>query len=264
MGGAMWVVEKVVGAAGGGWKVAARVIGVFFCITLIISTFTGGNMFQSWNVAQLTQGYFGVPPVATGIVMALIVGLVIIGGIKRIGTVAGKLVPFMCLLYLLAGLSVLAMHVADIPGLFVLIFKSALNPTEASGAFIGGSVGFAFMQGMKRALFSNEAGQGSAPIAHAAAKTNEPAREGVVGGIGPFIDTLCICTLTALVILSTDTWNRAPLLRFDQDPVVTPAWAAKNSPFTASADGVEAGTEVFMRVDLPASQGPDGPKPASL
>lgn len=207
----MWVVENLLSAKGGHWKTTGRIIGVFFCITLIISTFTGGNMFQAWSVAQLTQGYFGVPPLATGIAIAVIVGAVIIGGIKRIGVVAGTLVPFMCLMYLIACLSVLALYLSDIPGLFALIFQSAFSPTEATGAFIGGGVGFAFMEGMKRALFSNEAGQGSAPIAHAAAKTNEPAREGVVGGLGPFIDTLCICTLTALVILSTGTWNRSAI-----------------------------------------------------
>ncbi len=210
-GGAMWVVDKVVGGKGGVWVPIAKAIGVFFCITLIISTFTGGNMFQSWSVAGLTEGYFGVPKIATGIIMAVIVGAVIIGGIKRIGSVAGRLVPFMCVLYLLCGLAVLAMHVTEIPSLLALIVKSAFSPSEATGAFIGGSVGWAFTQGMKRALFSNEAGQGSAPIAHAAAKTNESAREGIVGGIGPFIDTICICTLTALVLLSTGTWNRGAI-----------------------------------------------------
>lgn len=207
-GGAMWVVDEVIGKKGGGWKTIAKLIGGFFCVTLIISTFTGGNMFQSWSVAGLTETYFGVPKVATGIVMAIVVGLVIIGGIKRIGSVAGKIVPFMCLIYLLAGLAVVALNITDIPEMFLLIVKSAFNPTDAVGAFIGGGVGFAFMEGMKRSLFSNEAGQGSAPIAHAAAKTAEPAREGIVGGMGPFIDTICICTLTAMVILSTGTWNR--------------------------------------------------------
>ena len=207
-GGAMWVVDAVIGGKGGRWVAVARVIGVFFCVTLLISTMTGGNMFQAWSVATLTESYFGVPRIGTGILMAVIVGAVIIGGIKRIGNVAGKLVPFMCVLYVLAALAVVGANIGDIGSMFGLIFKSAFSAHEATGAFIGGSVGFAFMQGMKRALFSNEAGQGSAPIAHAAAKTGEPAREGIVGGIGPFIDTLCICTLTALVILSTGTWNR--------------------------------------------------------
>jgi len=113
-------------------------------------------------------------------------------------------------MWLLSALAVLAVNVQEIPSMFALIFKCAFGKTEAAGAFLGGTSGFVFAQGMKRALFSNEAGLGSAPIAHAAAKTNEPAREGIVGGIGPFIDTLCICTLTALVIISTGTWNRGP------------------------------------------------------
>jgi AGCS family alanine or glycine:cation symporter len=246
-GGAMWVVDKVIGGKGGIWLPIAKAIGVFFCITLIISTFTGGNMFQAWNVATLTEGYFGIPRVGTGIVMAIIVGLVIVGGIKRIGRVAGKLVPFMCILYLLCALAVLAMNIADVPGLLKLIFTSAFSPVEAGGAFIGGTVGFAFMQGMKRALFSNEAGQGSAPIAHAAAKTDEPAREGIVGGMGPFIDTICICTLTALVILTTGTWNR--------DAVGPFAGIISLAPGPAAEDGqtwrVEASTDIDM---LPESR----------
>ena len=216
-GGAMWVVDKVLGAKGPGWAKAARAIGIFFCITLIISTFTGGNMFQSWSVANLTEGYFGVPKVVTGILLAALVGMVIIGGIKRIGSVAGKLVPFMCLVYLASALTVLAMHITEIPSMLSLVVSSAFDSTSAGGAFIGGGMGFAFMQGMKRALFSNEAGQGSAPIAHAAAKTGEPAREGIVGGIGPFIDTICICTITALVIISTNTWNRDAVGDFGAD-----------------------------------------------
>lgn len=235
-GGAMWVVDKVVGGWGGMWRPIARAIGVFFCVTLIISTFTGGNMFQSWNVATLTEEYFQIPRLASGVLMAVIVGLVIIGGIKRIGQVAAKLVPSMCLMYIVAALTILAFNAAEIPSILVLIVKSAFAPTEAAGAFIGGSVGFAFSQGMRRALFSNEAGQGSAPIAHAAAKTSEPAREGIVGGIGPFVDTLCICTITALVILSTGTWNRdavGPLesdLTFERDATAEePTWTVQSS-----------------------------------
>ena len=210
-GGAMHVVKQVLAKKGRGWAMVGSIIGGFFCVTLIISTITGGNMFQAWNVAGLTEAYFGVPKVATGIILAMMVGLVIIGGIKRIGTVAGKLVPLMCLLYLVSGFAVLVMNADQIPGLLKLVFTSAFGTAEAEGAFIGGTLGYAFVVGMQRALFSNEAGQGSAPIAHAAAKTAEPAREGVVGGLGPFIDTICICTLTAMVILSTGTWNRSDI-----------------------------------------------------
>ena len=207
-GGAMWVIERTLGARGGYAKVLARVIGVIFSITLLVMTFAGGNMFQTWNVADLTLNYFEVPKIATGIILSIVVGLVIVGGIKRIGRVAAKLVPVMCVLYLLSAFAVLATNISLLPGIFAEIFRSAFSGTEATGAFIGASFYFAFFWGMKRALFSNEAGLGSAPIAHAAAKTGQPAREGIVGGMGPFIDTLCICTLTALVILCTDTWNR--------------------------------------------------------
>ena len=210
-GGAMWVIHNTVGAKGGFSLVVAKTLGFIFCITLLIMTMAGGNMFQTWNVADLTLNYFGVPKIATGIVLAILVGLVIVGGIKRIGQVAARLVPIMCVLYLLSSLAVLAVNVQEIPSMFALIFRCAFAKTEAAGAFLGGTFGFVFAQGMKRALFSNEAGLGSAPIAHAAAKTNEPAREGIVGGMGPFIDTLCICSLTALVIISTGTWNRGPI-----------------------------------------------------
>ncbi|QDV45860.1 Amino-acid carrier protein AlsT [Stieleria neptunia] len=210
-GGAMWVVEQVLGSKGGIWRVIGRACGVFFCITLVIATFTNGNMFQAWSVAELSERYFGVPKLFTGIAMALIVGLVIVGGIKRIGSVAATLVPMMCLLYLVSAFVVLAIHVTEIPSLLMTVVRCAFQPTEAVGAFVGGTAGWGFIQGMKRAFFSNEAGLGSAPIAHAAAKTSEAAREGIVGGLGPFIDTLCICTLTGLVILCTSTWNREPI-----------------------------------------------------
>jgi AGCS family alanine or glycine:cation symporter len=215
-GGPMWVVSKALekrGLAGLG-----KTIGVIFCVTLLISTATGGNMFQAWNVGELTQEYFSVPSWITGIILAVIVGAVIIGGIKRIGKVAGTLVPFMVTLYLLAGTYVLTVHIAEIPAIFVLIVKSAFMPTEASGAFVGGTAASAFLFGLKRAAFSNEAGQGSSPIAHAAAKTDEPAREGIVAGLEPFIDTIVVCTFTALIILSTGIWNRAPDVAFDVTP----------------------------------------------
>ncbi len=210
-GGAMWVIHNTLGAKGGFSLVIAKTLGVIFCITLLIMTMAGGNMFQTWCVADLTLNYFGVPKIVTGILLAVLVGMVIVGGIKRIGQVAARLVPIMCVLYLLSALAVLAVNVQEIPSMFALIFRCAFAKTEAVGAFLGGTFGFVFAQGMKRALFSNEAGLGSAPIAHAAAKTNEPAREGIVGGVGPFIDTLCICSLTALVLIATGTWTRGPI-----------------------------------------------------
>ncbi len=220
-GGPMWVVSKGLAKHSKGLGRVGKTVGVIFCITLLISTITGGNMFQAWNVGELTQEYFGIPSVVTGIVLALLVGMVILGGIKRIGAVAGRLVPLMVTLYLLAGSYVLFINFSLIPEMLVLIIKSAFSPTEASGAFIGGTMAYAFLFGMKRALFSNEAGQGSSPIAHSAAKTNEPAREGIVAGLEPFIDTLVVCTFTALVILSTGVWNRAPEAALTSAPQAT-------------------------------------------
>jgi len=216
-GGPMWVAHKALERKG--LPRLGRTIGVIFCVTLLIATATGGNMFQAWNVGELTQEYFSIPSWITGLVLALLVGAVIIGGIKRIGRVAGTLVPLMVALYLGAGFYVLAVNIGDIPDIFVLIVKSAFVPTEATGAFIGGTAASAFLFGLKRAVFSNEAGQGTSPIAHAAARTDEPAREGVVAGLEPFIDTIVVCTFTALIILSTGIWNRAPDVPLDTLPV---------------------------------------------
>jgi AGCS family alanine or glycine:cation symporter len=153
--------------------------------------------------------------------------MVIIGGIKRIGAVAGRLVPLMVTLYLLAGFYVLFASADQIPTMLMLILTSAFSTQEATGAFVGGTAGFAFLFGMKRALFSNEAGQGSSPIAHSAAKTDEPVREAVVAGLEPFIDTIVVCTFTALVILSTGIWNRSAEAYYDPPPAIVPVGAAE-------------------------------------
>lgn len=208
-GGAMWVIKRGFGdKVGGIAKPFAWIVGAIFCVTLLISTMTGGNMFQVWNVSQITNEYFGIDTRVTGIVLASLTALVIIGGIKRIGAVAGKIVPLMCGLYIVGGIVVLFVKAANVPDLLLYIVKDAFNPHEATGAFLGASAWYGLTTGLRRALFSNEAGQGSSPIAHSAAKTDEPVREGVVAGLEPFIDTCLVCTLTALVILSTGAWNR--------------------------------------------------------
>jgi AGCS family alanine or glycine:cation symporter len=208
-GGTMWVISKALGEGRGWQQKVGRLIGSLFCITLLIMAVTGGNMFQAWNVGNMTKLYFGVPDIVAGVALAIIVGLVILGGIHRIGRVAAALVPFMVVIYFAAAIYVLLVHAGEIPAMFGLIVRSAFSATEASGAFIGGTVGYAFLYGMKRAIFSNEAGQGTSPIAHSAAKTSEPVRESVVAGLEPFIDTIVVCTLTALVIIATGTWNRS-------------------------------------------------------
>jgi AGCS family alanine or glycine:cation symporter len=250
-GGPMWVISKGLKKRSPGLGKLGRAIGVVFCITLLISTATGGNMFQSWNVGVITEEYFGVPSMVSGAILAVLVGLVIIGGIKRIGAVTGRLVPLMLALYMLGGFYVLAVNFSSIPEIFVLIFTAAFSPLESNGAFLGGTMGYAFLFGMKRALFSNEAGQGTSPIAHAAAKTSEPVREGIVAGLEPFVDTLVVCTVTALVILSTGIWNRGPEAQLDSVPALVQTidhdWSLKTQPAPQRDNGAwEAGDRVFV------------------
>lgn len=245
-GGSMWVAREGFRRMGlGGFGSA---IGVIFCITLLISAVTGGNMFQAWNVAEITHTYFPtVPKFVVGIILMVLVSMVIIGGIKRIGAVAGMLVPFMCILYLVAALYVIIVHIGDVPSMLRLIVVSAFTPADATGAFLGGTAGYAFLWGMKRALFSSEAGQGSAPIAHSAAKTDEPVREGVVAGLEPFIDTIVVCTLTTLVILLSGAWNRAPQATYEDSAGLeivqagtaadgTPQWTLQTPPLPTMTD----------------------------
>ncbi|WP_152051526.1 alanine/glycine:cation symporter family protein [Tautonia marina] len=253
-GGPMWVVKQGFSAMGPKLAPVGSVIGGIFCITLLISTITGGNMFQAWNVGIVTEKDFGVPQILSGIVMALIVGVVIIGGIKRIGAVAGRLVPFMCGIYLLAAFYVIAVNITEVPAMLALIVRTAFNPLEAQGAFVGGTFGYALVWGMKRALFSSEAGQGSSPIAHSAAKTDEPVREGVVAGLEPFIDTIVVCTLTALVLLLTGAWNREPNATFDEAPRIVQGeqldqWRVETGPLPESSrDGWQTGTDMVFLV----------------
>lgn len=221
-GGAMWVCKKGFAKISPALAPLGLVVGFIFCITVVISTLTGGNMFQSWSVGQITKTYFpAFPEVGAGVILAILAGMVIIGGIKRIGAVTGRLVPVMCGFYILGALVVLVMNIAKIPDALRLIVVSAIPPAlggEAAnpvGAFLGGTWGYALYWGMKRALFSNEAGQGSSPMAHSAAKTNEPVREGIVAGLEPFIDTIVVCTITALVVLVSGAWNREPGAKYD-------------------------------------------------
>jgi alanine or glycine:cation symporter, AGCS family len=226
-GGPMWVAKE--GFKRMGYARLGSGIGGIFCVTVIISAVTGGNMFQAWNVAEITNSYFPtVPKFVCGVLVAIIVGMVIIGGIKRIGAVAGRLVPVMCILYMIAAVYITIANLDQVPAMLRLIFTAAFSQAEAQNAFLGGTAGFAFLWGMKRALFSSEAGQGSAPIAHAAAKTNEPVREGVVAGLEPFIDTLVVCTLSALVILLSGAWNREPEAYFSSAAEMRVIPAAEN------------------------------------
>ena len=224
-GGPMWVASRGMATRSPRLAGLGRVAGSFFCLTLLVSTFTGGNFFQAWNVGNVTQQFFGVPSALSGVVLATLVAAVILGGIRRIGAVAGRLVPFMCAAYLVGCLYVVLTRLDQVPSVLALILTSALSGTEAQGAFVGGTAGLAFATGLRQAFFSNEAGQGSSAIAHSAARTEEPAREGLVAGLEPFIDTLVVCTLTSLVIFLSGAWNRPADLRFAEAPRVVEAAA---------------------------------------
>jgi AGCS family alanine or glycine:cation symporter len=199
-GGPMYSIERGLGPR---WKP----LGIAFACFAVISSFGSGNAVQSFTVADQFRQDLGVPTWVTGLILTTLVAAVILGGIRRIGRVTSKLVPFMAALYVGSALVVLLLHIDQIPGTLALIVTSAFQPAAQIGGFAGGTFIFMLTWGVKRGLFSNESGQGSAPIAHAAAKTDEPIREGVVAMIGPFIDTLLICTMTGLVILISGVWQ---------------------------------------------------------
>ncbi len=211
-GGPMWYMQKALveplrSRRNPLW-VVFKILAVLFAVSTMLNSFGGGNMFQGWNVSDMLSKHFHVPTYFSAFVVSALVALVIIGGIKRIGQVASKLVPFMCVVYVLGALYVILLHAGEVPKYIALIISHAFTPMAEGGACAGVSVWIAFSWGLKRACFSNEAGEGSAAMAHAAAKTEEPIREGVVAGIGPFIDTIIICTMSALVILMSGAWNR--------------------------------------------------------
>ncbi|OUR64112.1 sodium:alanine symporter family protein [Methylophaga sp. 42_25_T18] len=178
-----------------------------FAIFGALAGFGIGNTIQANSVADVLFTKFDVPHLVTGIVIASLVGLVLIGGIKRIAIVAGKLVPLMAVSYVFAGLAILGMHADKLPEAFNLIFTYAFTPIAATGGFAGAAVWAAIRFGVARGVFSNEAGLGSAPIAHASALTNSPVRQGTVAMIGTFIDTILICSITGLVIIVSGAWT---------------------------------------------------------
>ncbi len=214
-GGPMYYMEHALG-----WKWVATI----FAGAAAICALATGNAIQAFTVADQLQTDFNIPVAITGIVLAVVVGLVIIGGVKRIGRVTAILTPTMTVIYLLGTLSILLLNIDKIPGAFSDIVSMAFTPPGAVGGFAGSGFLFTLIWGVKRGLFSNEAGQGSAPIAHAAAKTDEPVREGTVAMMGPYIDTITICTLTGLCIVVTDAWK-----------VIIDGQALNGSPMTAYA-----------------------------
>ena len=211
-GGPMYYIERGLGKS---WKPVA----MFFAFALMCTSFLTGNAVQANTVADTMFAEFGWPVFATGLLTAGIVAAVILGGIRRIGKVTGILAPLMATVYIFGALAILLSNAGEILPTFGLIFQEAFNPSAGVAGTGVGAFLVTLMWGVRRGLFSNEAGQGSAPIAHAAAKTDEPVSEGVVALLEPFIDTIVICTMTGLVILITGVWNQTfpTQLAFDGD-----------------------------------------------
>ncbi len=200
VGGPMYYIKN---GLGDNWKW----LGFLFALFGTVAAFGIGNMVQSNSVADALNSNFNIAPLITGIVLSILVGLVIIGGITRIGDVAGKLVPLMAIAYIAGSLIIILANIGSVGEAFALIFNSAFSGIAATGGFAGAAVWAAIRFGVARGVFSNEAGLGSAPIAHAAAQTDNPVRQGMIGMLGTFIDTIIICTMTALVIILTGAWT---------------------------------------------------------
>ncbi len=193
-------------------------LAVFFAVATVISSFGSGNLPQANNMAAGLFTSFAIPTWVSGAVLAVLLGLVIVGGIRRIAVVAASLVPLMGILYALGALAVVASNIENVVPSFIAVFRDAFTGSAATGGFLGATFAYAFNRGVNRGLYSNEAGQGSAPIAHASARTKEPVAEGMVSILEPFIDTLVICTLTGMVILSSGVWTQkfdTPFAEFD-------------------------------------------------
>ncbi|MEE4293445.1 MAG: amino acid carrier protein [Xanthomonadales bacterium] len=179
---------------------------VIFALATIISSFGTGNMPQINSISNSMDAAFGVPPAFTGLVLAILLGMIILGGIKRIAAVTSRLVPLMAVIYFFGALSVIFYNAENIVPSITAIASGIFTGSSATGGFLGATLAYAINRGVNRGLFSNEAGQGSAPIAHAAAKADHPVSEGMVAILEPFIDTIIICSLTGLVLLSSGVW----------------------------------------------------------
>ena len=201
----MYYLDIGIKQMGGFWAPVGKFLAVMYALMVMGGAIGGGNMFQVNQTAEAFRSTFGFSESANwiiGITMMILVGVVIIGGIKRIGAATSKIVPGMCGLYVLVSMIIILINISRVPETIGLIFSMAFT----GNAFYGGMIGV-LMWGIRRASFSNEAGLGSAAIAHAAAKTEEPVREGIVAMIGPFIDTIIVCFMTAIVVIITGAWN---------------------------------------------------------
>lgn len=206
-GGPMYYMDK---------RLNMKWLAVAFAVATVISSFGTGNLPQSNAIASAMEASFGFEPWIVGAILAIMLGLVILGGITRIAAVTSRIVPFMAVVYLLGAFAVIFANLENIGPAFASVFADAFTGSAAAGGFLGATFAYAFNRGVNRGLFSNEAGQGSAPIAHASAKTDEPVSEGMVSILEPFIDTIIICTITGLVILSSGVWSQKHVNIFDR------------------------------------------------
>ncbi|EKE77926.1 alanine/glycine:cation symporter family protein [Gallaecimonas xiamenensis] len=223
-GGPMYYMDK---------RLNMKWLAIIFAIATVISSFGTGNLPQINNIAQGMEATFGIKPILTGGVLAVILAMVILGGISRIAKVTSKVVPFMAVFYVLGALSVIALNIENLWPSFKAVFANAFTGSAAAGGFLGASFAYAFNRGVNRGLFSNEAGQGSAPIAHASARADEPVSEGLVSILEPFIDTIIICTLTGMVILCSGVWTEKFENKFQRADMVV---LAGNYTDTVDAD----------------------------
>ena len=193
-GGPMYYITNGLGK---NWKFLA----ILFAILGALTSFGIGNIAQSSEIAGALKSLVGLPPLVSGILIAVVVAIVILGGVKRIGEVTSYMVPFMGIFYILAGIAVILLRITEVPAVFVNIFRSAFSLEAVGGGIMGYAIAIAMRQGVARGVFSNEAGLGSAPIAHATSSTEEPVEQAMWGIFEVFVDTIIICTITALTVL---------------------------------------------------------------
>ena len=221
VGGPMYYIKNGLGK---NWAWMA----VLFSVFGAVASFGIGNMTQTNAIAGNLSKTFDLPEWSVAVLLLVLVGIVLLGGVKRIGAVAGMLVPFMAIFYIGMGLIILALNYEKVGPAFLSIFEYAFAPAPAVGGFAGASIMLAMRYGMARGMFSNEAGLGSAPIAHATAITNSPVRQGFLGMLDPFIDTILVCSITALVILISGEWVNAPK---DTEVIMTSSAFGQGIPF---------------------------------
>ena len=225
-GGPMYYIENGLGKS---WKPLA----VIFAILGGLTSFGIGNIAQSSEIAGAMNGLLGLPHMVTGVVLAIVIAVVVFGGVQRIGQVTSYMVPFMSIFYVLAGIAVLVLRVTDIPGALVTILASAFSFEAVGGGVFGYAIILAMRQGFARGVFSNEAGLGSAPIAHAASNTKEPAEQAIWGVFEVFFDTIIICTITGLTVVLSGLYA---------DPAGLSAYASKGAAAVAAFNSILPGT----------------------